>query len=125
MNELVFAKMEGAGNDFIVLEGVPPEGANRAQWITQLCDRRRGIGADGVLWMEPTTDGPHAFRMHFFNNDGGRVNLCLNGGRCVAQRAVDLGWASGSFSFQTEKGELQAEVNESGVALALAAPTQL
>ena len=115
--ELSFCKMEGAGNDFVVLEGPPPEREDLSELVVWLCDRRRGVGADGALWMERLTQPGPVFRMHFFNNDGGRVQLCLNGGRCVAKRAVELGWAQQRFQFRTEKGQIDAEVHGDEVSL--------
>jgi diaminopimelate epimerase len=93
-----------------------------AELIVWLCDRRRGVGADGALWMERLPEPGPVFRMHFFNNDGGRVQLCLNGGRCVARRAVELGWARERFRFRTEKGLIDAEVRDADVALWIDAP---
>ena len=83
------AKMHGAGNDFCVLAGAP-----RPEVVRAMADRRTGIGADGVLFLERLED-PGALRMHFFNADGGRAGLCLNGSRCVALRALQWGWADG------------------------------
>ena len=77
--KISFAKMHGAGNDFVVLDVAPPRAGEDSRVVQLLCDRRRGVGADGVLWMERLEDGDAVFRMHFYNNDGGRVNLCLNG----------------------------------------------
>lgn len=113
MSSIPFAKMEGAGNDFVVLEGRPAADAESEMLIRSLCHRRRGIGADGALWME-RLDGPEVFRMHFFNRDGRRVSLCLNGSRCVALRATQLGWAEGRFSFRTEQRRVAAEVHDDG-----------
>jgi diaminopimelate epimerase len=120
-----FAKMEGAGNDFVVLEGAPSgDDAGMAPLVRSLCHRRRGVGADGALWIERLpAGGDDVFRMHFFNRDGRRVNLCLNGSRCVALRASELGWATGRFSFRTELSRVEASVAARGrVSLWVAAP---
>ena len=111
MRSLAFAKMEGAANDFVVLEGAPPAGPDAAKLVRSLCHRRRGIGGDGALWMQ-RLGGDEVFRMHFFNRDGNRVSLCLNGSRCVALRAVQLGWAEGRFCFATEHRVVSAEVHD-------------
>ncbi len=120
-----FAKMHGAGNDFVVFAGPPPATQLQRAFVSWACDRRRGVGADGALWLESEgANSPHVFRMHFFNCDGGRVNLCLNGGRCVAQRAVDLGWCEGEFQFRTELQTVRAQAQRGGsnVGWVLAAP---
>ncbi len=79
-----FIKMEGLGNDFVVLEGVEPD----PDLIRILCDRRRGVGADGVLVVGR---GPE---MRYWNADGSAAEMCGNGLRCVARHAVDAGWAT-------------------------------
>lgn len=109
---LDFAKMHGAGNDFVVVVGAPPPSPTDGRRVRALADRRRGIGADGVLFLERGADDEHVLRMHFYNSDGGRARLCLNGARCVALRAVELGWAEGAFHFATDAGTLEAEVLE-------------
>jgi diaminopimelate epimerase len=84
---LAFEKWEGLGNDFIVVDGPPPP----AEAVRALCDRRRGVGADGVLAIEPA-DGAAA-RMTVVNADGSRPEMCGNGLRCVAGWLVDRGRA--------------------------------
>jgi len=123
---LPFAKMHGAGNDFVVLTGAPPAAPGDAALVRALCHRRLGVGGDGALWLErlPAEDADH-FRMHFYNRDGGRVNLCLNGARCVARRAVDLGWAEAEVTFRTEQSRVRARVDGDTVTLELAsAPSE-
>jgi diaminopimelate epimerase len=124
-----FAKMHGAGNDFVVVAEAPPSAPEDARLVRALADRRRGIGADGVLFLERLDRTTDLFRMHFYNSDGGRVQLCLNGARCVAWRAQQLGWVSaGSFSFATEGQSIEAEIigaegELAMVRLRVAAPT--
>jgi diaminopimelate epimerase len=105
------AKMHGAGNDFVVLAQAPPDPPGDAPLVRALADRRRGIGADGVLFLDRDVVEPDRFRMHFYNSDGGRVQLCLNGARCVALRARQLGWVeSERFSFATEAQRVEARI---------------
>lgn len=104
------AKMHGAGNDFCVLEGRPPAGA---AFVRALADRRTGVGGDGVLFLE-RLDRPAALRMHFFNADGGRAALCLNGSRCVALRAVQLGWSTDAVEIETDRQVVRATVRPEG-----------
>lgn len=98
---LNFVKLQGLGNDFVVVDRrsqsvpVPPEQA------MALCDRRRGIGADGVLSVLPSAKAPLA--MHVTNADGSHAEMCGNGLRCVVRYAVDRGLLPGSGG-QVETG---------------------
>lgn len=85
---LPFFKMHGAGNDFVVLPDPPPVPPAAAAVL--LCDRRRGIGGDGLLLVRPVSD--RTIRMDMFNPDGTRDD-CGNGIRCAAHLAVVQGWA--------------------------------
>lgn len=118
--------MHGAGNDFVVVAGAPPARGSDASLVTALADRRRGIGADGVLFLEQLEDGSADLRMHFYNCDGGRAGLCLNGARCAALRAVQLGWARDTVRIRTEynfvDAKVQATTNAGLVRLRLALP---
>jgi diaminopimelate epimerase len=100
--------MHGAGNDFVVVAGAPP--SEDAALVRALADRRLGIGADGVLFLERMAGGVD-FRMHFYNCDGARAGLCLNGARCAALRAVQLGWAETRVRIKTEFSIVDAEVD--------------
>jgi len=91
---LPFAKLCGAGNDFIVVQAADaalaqPAGLSGGQ-IVRLCDRRYGIGADGLMVMKPGADGV-AFEIDFYNADGSGGMLCGNGARCAIERARMLG----------------------------------
>jgi diaminopimelate epimerase len=122
--ELRLAKMHGAANDFVVLDQAPPPAPRDGAVSAELCDRRRGVGADGALWMERLADDPvgAVFRMHFYNGDGSRARMCFNGARCCALRAVDLGWADPEHSFHTDYGLLQARVDPGRVTLRFPPP---
>lgn len=111
--------MHGAGNDFVVVAGAPPE--DDASLVRALADRRFGIGADGVLFLE-RLEGELDFRMHFYNCDGGRAGLCLNGARCAALRSVQLGWCTQRVRMQTEYTMVDAEVYGDRVRLRLPLP---
>ena len=88
---LAFAKLCGAGNDFIALDGPAALTAPEAQEIRRLCDRRYGVGADGLMLLRRRTGGV-AFEVDFFNADGSGGMLCGNGARCALERARILGW---------------------------------
>ncbi len=91
---LPFAKLCGAGNDFIVVQAADLELVHparlRSEQIVRLCDRRYGIGADGLMVMIPGTGGV-AFEVDFYNADGSGGMLCGNGARCAIERARMLG----------------------------------
>ena len=90
-----FYKYQGAGNDFLIADnrsgairedgGVlyykEDDGSEKSVVIADLCDRRYGIGADGVMLLE--TSSEHDFRMTYFNSDGSGGMMCGNGGRCI------------------------------------------
>ena len=87
MSSVEFTKMQGLGNDFVVIEGPARFTVDE---VTQLCDRRRGVGADGVLVL---TQGP-PIAMDYWNADGSPAEMCGNGLRCVGRYARDKGWVS-------------------------------
>jgi len=95
-----FVKMEGLGNDFVVLDGpFTPTPEQVASW----CDRRHGIGADGVLVVTPV-DGA-SVSMGYWNADGSAAEMCGNGLRCVGRYAVDHRLVDGpEFTVQTPVG---------------------
>jgi len=82
---LPFTKYHGLGNDFVVVEGPLMDAARAAR----LCDRRRGIGADGVLTLLPPRTPGAAATMHIYNSDGSVAAMCGNGIRCVAKELGD------------------------------------
>ncbi len=121
---LRFTKMNGAGNDFILIDNRAGDiDLNRGQ-IARLCDRHRGIGADGILLLENPLD--HAdFRMRYFNADGGEAQMCGNGARCFARFANRVAGADGKISFETQAGVISAELAGDLVTLQMTEPTDL
>lgn len=106
-----FTKMEGLGNDFVVIDG--PCNLSR-ECMSALCDRRRGIGADGVLVVSAVDS--NRVKMEYFNADGGAAELCGNGLRCVALHAVANGLVSGrEFVVETSVGERSVLVGDESV----------
>lgn len=89
-------KYQGAGNDFIVVDGRVSAGHSAAfvdeDFICQICDRRYGIGADGVMVLEDSEE--YDFKMVYYNSDGSGGMMCGNGGRCIAAFALYLGIGS-------------------------------
>jgi diaminopimelate epimerase len=108
--------MQGLGNDFVVLDG-PMELTDEE--IAAICDRRFGIGADGVLVV--TRADP--VRMGYWNADGTIAEMCGNGLRCVARYAYDRGWASGrEFAVSTAVGDRGVRILEDDVEAELGRP---
>lgn len=105
-----FTKMHGAGNDFVVVDHRAPflpRGREREALFAALCDRRRGVGADGVLLLE--NDATCDFAMTYHNRDGGPADFCGNGARCLAAFAIGLGLgANARVRFRTAAGEKAA-----------------
>ncbi len=97
---LHFWKYHGLGNDFVVVEGGAPMAPARA---VAICDRHRGIGADGVLGVLPARDGGAA-RMHIFNPDGSVAAMCGNGIRCVARHLAETRALDGEIVVETDSG---------------------
>ena len=119
--KIPFWKMHGAGNDFILADdralAFP---ATDAPFIAHLCNRRRGIGSEGLLLIQPS--GSADFRMRFFNPDGSEADMCGNGARCIAKLAHEIGAASADMRIETAAGTVRAEILPAGVRLHLPPP---
>src|SRR5882724_10672039 len=121
---LSFTKMNGAGNDFVLIDNRAGDiRLNRSQ-IAHLCDRHRGIGADGVLLLEKASNRAD-FRMRYFNADGGEAEMCGNGARCFARFANRIAGAEGAISFETPAGVISARLIGDLVTLKMTEPTDL
>ena len=103
-----FVKVEGLSNDFIVIDGpYTPDPADVVRW----CERRTGVGADGVLIIEQM--GDERISMRYWNADGGEAELCGNGLRCVAKLGYERGWVSSrTFVVQTAIGDHEVTVDD-------------
>ncbi len=125
--ELAFTKMNGAGNDFILVDnrdGSLSDVLDPAT-IARLCDRHRGVGADGLLAVEPAENGA-THRMRYYNADGGEAEMCGNGARCFARYAARLDATSpDGVSFETIAGVISARLLGENVELAMSVPHSL
>lgn len=106
---MTFYKYHGAGNDFLIADGRNIDIDLSAGQIARLCERHTGIGADGVMVLERSSDAD--FRMRYYNSDGSGGMMCGNGGRCVVALAADLGYES--FVFEAPDGQHVAELENS------------
>jgi diaminopimelate epimerase len=121
---LRFTKMNGAGNDFILFDNRSGDIVLDRNQIALLCDRHRGIGADGILLLEKPTNSAD-FRMRYFNADGGEAEMCGNGARCFARFANKVGGQKEKISFETPAGVISAELKGNSVTLRMTEPTDL
>jgi diaminopimelate epimerase len=119
--QIPFTKMNGAGNDFILLDNREGKLALDASRIALLCDRHRGVGADGVLAVELPARGAD-FRMRYYNADGGEAEMCGNGARCFARFAQRLGVRAAEVSFETLAGIIRASFPDNEVRVAMNDP---
>lgn len=121
---LKFTKMHGAGNDFVMLDNRRGELRLDSPAIQKLCDRHRGVGADGVLVAE-RGDKEAEFRMRYYNADGGEVDMCGNGARCFARFVRRLGSPGDAVRFMTKAGVISARFVDGAVELAMSEPEDL
>lgn len=111
-DRIQFYKYQGTGNDFIIINDL--DGHLSTEDIINLCDRKYGIGADGIIFMSKTKDVD--FKMMYFNADGSE-SFCGNGSRCAVKHAQYLGWISGQCIFTSNDGDHAAEIEEETVKL--------
>ena len=122
---IAYAKMHGAGNDFIMIDGRQGLPGDRLEALAALlCDRRRGLGADGIVVLYPEMNGVD-FEMRYVNASGMPGEMCGNGARCAAFFAGEIGLAGGKTAFQTEAGLVRAEIAGSAVTLEIPPPAEI
>ena len=108
-----FHKMQGAANDFVVIDGRELTGVDWSARAIRACDRRVGVGADGILVLEHS--GSDDFRMRYHNADGSVGEMCGNGIRCMAKFAIDIGATEKrELAWETGAGRVTTEVLEYG-----------
>ena len=115
--KIPFTKMQGAGNDFVVLdarEGLPA-GLLTPEHLRRLADRRFGVGADQILLVENDSTGGADFVYRIFNADGGEVEQCGNGARCFARYVYDKGLTTAAhFRVKTRAGVIEPRLQADG-----------
>lgn len=122
-----FVKMTGCGNDFIIIDAV----ANKLsgdlastgglpELARKLCARHTGVGADGLLIVEPDNEVDFSVRM--FNSDGSEPEMCGNAARCLARFAKTCGLVGDSTRFSTPAGIIEAEIRQSDVKVTMTSP---
>jgi diaminopimelate epimerase len=107
---------DGVGNDFVFFDArsEPAGHLERVATIGAICDRRRGVGADGVVFLE--TDPEHAYSIRYFNRDGSLAEFCGNASLCSVTLAIELGMVRPEqrFSFQTSSGPIPGRFGRLG-----------
>jgi diaminopimelate epimerase len=119
MKKIPFYKMQGSGNDFILIDnrrGIL-KGKNLKDLAVSVCDRHYSVGADGLIVIVPPKKSD--FKWRFFNADGSEAEMCGNGSRCAAQFAVIKKIAPIKMAFETLAGVIHAEVKKDTVKVQL------
>lgn len=112
---LKFTKMHGAGNDFVVLDGVRQQVRLQPEQLRLLADRHFGVGCDQILLVEPAQHPEADFRYRIFNADGGEVEQCGNGARCFVRFVHDQGLTQkNEISVETLAGLISPRLEEDG-----------
>ena len=116
--------MNGAGNDFLLIDNREDRVVLSQDQITKLCHRRRGIGADGLIYLRNgKADGDWAWE--FYNADGSDADMCGNGARCFARYIERVTGSGHNLSFQTACGIIRAFINDESVTVNLTDPNGL
>lgn len=111
--KIQFYKYQGTGNDFVILDNRNKQyDSLTKEQIELLCDRRFGIGADGLMLLNTHAD--YDFEMKYYNSDGRESSMCGNGGRCLTKFANDIGLVQTDYKFLAIDGEHEASINTDG-----------
>ena len=121
---LNFTKMNGAGNDFVMMDNRDGELELPTEVIARICDRHRGVGADGLILVEAAQNGAD-FRMRYYNADGGEAEMCGNGARCFGRFARRLSGKIDQVSFETMAGLITARFVGDNVQIEMSTPHSL
>jgi diaminopimelate epimerase len=114
--EFPFYKYQGTGNDFVIIDNREDFFPKKdTELVAKICDRRFGVGADGLLLLENHPDAD--FRMVYYNSDGNLSSMCGNGGRCISHFAKFLEIISEKTTFEAVDGMHEATVEKDWVSL--------
>jgi diaminopimelate epimerase len=110
---ITFYKYQGTGNDFVVLDNRDGKYRLTNDQVRRLCDRRFGIGADGLMMLNEKSG--YDFEMKYYNADGKEGSMCGNGARCIVKFAYHLGIHKERYKFTAYDGEHEAEIDTDGI----------
>src|SRR5690349_23796349 len=122
---LDFVKMNGAGNDFILIDNRSGRIKLTTEQVVRLCDRHRGIGADGLFLLVPNTSGKAEWSWEFYNSDGSTADMCGNGARCFARFVQSVAGSHDKTTFETGAGVISATFHGERVTVNLTTPKEL
>jgi diaminopimelate epimerase len=122
---LEFTKMNGAGNDFVLIDNRAQKIRLTREQLVRLCDRHRGVGADGVMVLIPCGSGKADWAWEFYNSDGSSGEMCGNGSRCFARFVQKRTGNPNDFTFETGAGIIGAKFQGARVTVNLTAPKEL
>src|SRR6266487_3990259 len=117
--------MNGAGNDFVLLDNRAQKIKLTRDQIVCLCDRHRGVGADGLLVLVPSRTGKTDWVWDFYNSDGSTGEMCGNGARCFAQFVQKTVKLNNGFKFETKTGIITASLDSEHITVNLTKPNGL
>jgi len=121
LSNIPFAKISATGNDFILFDNRTQIFSGReSEYFRTICQRRTGVGADGVILLENSKRAD--FRMRYFNADGNEAEMCGNGARSVAFWAHYLGIVDEKMCFESQSALHRAEIKENGVRVQMPTP---
>ena len=118
---MLISKYNASGNDFVIFHSFLKK--DRSELARKLCDRQRGVGADGLIVLVPHES--LAYEWEFYNSDGSVADMCGNGSRATAHYAVSNGLSSNTHSFLSGAGEIKCEVDGDIVEIELTRPKEL
>jgi diaminopimelate epimerase len=122
---LGFTKMSGAGNDFVLIDNRKRKINLTRDQVVRLCDRHRGIGAEGVILLTRCDSGKADWAWEFYNSDGSTGEMCGNGARCFGRFVQRVAGAKRDFTFETGAGIITARFNGDRVSVNLTPPNNL
>src|SRR6516225_10132477 len=120
-----FSKMNGAGNDFMLIDNRAQKIKISRDQVARLCDRHRGVGADGIILLVPCGSGKADWAWEFYNSDGSTGEMCGNGARCFAHFVQQYTGCTGDLTFETEAGIITAHFQGDRITVNLTEPRDL
>jgi diaminopimelate epimerase len=122
-----FTKMNGAGNDFILVDNRDRSVVVTPKQVARLCDRHSGVGADGLVLLTPCASGKADWAWDFYNSDGSAAEMCGNAARCFGRFVARLTGSGQPFTFETVAGVIKAapQAGSGRVTVSLTEPRDL